>query len=155
MPPDWLKTIFSKTLIYGDFRLRAVNSLTARKRKYPNRQKLQNFNTLESFQNGITYFRKYQKPWNFHFKFHAKNLDFRLRFFWDTRYIIPFTKKNYKILIHQNHFKMAKPISGCIKNHKIFTSNSVQKTLILGCLFLGHPLCFVIFLFLRRLRKFT
>ena len=25
MPPDWQKTIFSKTLIYGDFRLQAVD----------------------------------------------------------------------------------------------------------------------------------
>ena len=81
MPPDWQKTIFSKTLIYRDFRLRAVNSQTARKRKYPNRQKIWNSNTSESFTNGTTYFRKYKKPWNFDVKFHTKTLILCIIFF--------------------------------------------------------------------------
>ena len=45
----------------GDFGLRAVNSQIAHKQKYQNRQKLQNSNTSESFQNGLTYFSKYKK----------------------------------------------------------------------------------------------
>ena len=37
------------------------------------------------------------------------------------------TEENYKILTHQNHFKIAKPISGSIKTQEIFTSNFMQK----------------------------
>ena len=49
-------------------------------------------------------------------------------------------RQNYESLNIRNHFKIAQPISGSIKNHEIYLLQiSCKKNWILRCVFWGHP----------------